>query len=77
MAIRNSSEPFTLGYYVFDLPNGQTLDLCAKGAVVLPEGDLSNLPCRYVERVIHPASAALPGLLCSRREDVRAFSAGV
>lgn len=45
-----TGEPFTLGYFVFDLPNGQTLDLLSDEPVVLPDGDLSNLPMRYVER---------------------------
>ena len=45
-----TGEPFTLGYYVFDLPNGQVLDMLSKEPVVLPDGDLSKLPARYVER---------------------------
>ncbi|SPE43778.1 hypothetical protein SBA7_1750010 [Candidatus Sulfotelmatobacter sp. SbA7] len=46
-----TGEPFTLGYYVFDLPNGQVFDMLSDAPVVLPEGDLSKLPARYVERV--------------------------
>ena len=48
MATTKYSEPFTLGYYVFDLPNGQVLDMLSPELVKLPD-DLSNLPARYVE----------------------------
>jgi hypothetical protein len=47
---QRSGEPFTLGYYVFDLPNGQVLDMLDGEPVVIPDGDLSKLPMRYVER---------------------------
>lgn len=40
----------TIGYYVFTLPNGQILDLRDATPVAFPEGDLSKLPCTYVER---------------------------
>jgi hypothetical protein len=49
MATTKYSEPFTLGYYVFDLPNGQVLDMLSAELVELPD-DLRNLPARYVER---------------------------
>jgi hypothetical protein len=47
---KRSGDPFTLGYYVFDLPNGQVLDMLSDEPVVIPEGSLANLPARYVER---------------------------
>jgi hypothetical protein len=48
---QRSGDPFTLGYYVFDLPNGQVLDMLSDELVELPD-DLSNLPARYVEREV-------------------------
>jgi hypothetical protein len=54
MATSKYSDPILLGYYVFDLPNGQVLDMCSPDQVVLPDGDLSNLPARYVERIVDP-----------------------
>jgi len=47
---QRSGEPFTLGYYVFTLPSGAEWDMLSDEAVVLPDGDLSKLPARYVER---------------------------
>jgi hypothetical protein len=43
--------PGTLGYYVFDLPNGEVIDILSPNPVVLPE-NLSNLTARYVERPV-------------------------
>ena len=48
----------TIGFYVFDLPNGQVLDLSSKGLVVLPDGDLSTLPRRYIEHEFYPLDSS-------------------
>ena len=49
----SSSEPFTFGYYVFDLPNGTVLNMMSPDPEAVLEGlDLSKLPRRYVERVL-------------------------
>jgi hypothetical protein len=53
MATSKYSDSILLGYYVFDLPNGQVLDMCSPDQVVLPD-NLSNLPARYVERIVDP-----------------------
>src|ERR1700691_806489 len=59
MATSKYSDPILLGYYVFDLPNGQVLDMCSPEQVVLPD-NLSNLPARYVERILDPLVGFLP-----------------
>lgn len=59
MATSKYSDPILLGYYVFDLPNGQVLDMCSSDQVVLPD-NLSNLPARYVERIIDPLVGFMP-----------------
>lgn len=50
MAVLNVNEVL-LGYYVFDLPSGEVLDLCSSTLIEIP-ADLSNLKPRYIERVI-------------------------
>jgi hypothetical protein len=59
MATSKYSDSILLGYYVFDLPNGQVLDLCSPDRVVLPD-NLSNLTPRNVERILDPLVGFLP-----------------
>lgn len=44
--------PTRVGYYVFDLPNGEVIDIF--GAPVELPADLRRLIPRYVERTVEP-----------------------